>query len=223
MNVPLIRLTVLLLASWTTFLLRFVPYQTVQRCSPWNQEATDHRDFSVITFPRLAPQLQYPLNCQSHTSVPIWWFLACGRQRTLTRYSWTSPHQSVGRSLCASQARLVNTAFAQEEIARTLLERTRSTTPSLIATQRFGRSIQSKLPFIERLHRGRNIASVPSRSYRQSHRIVSPNISLHSFMTSSKRRANQLATSQTSLWPPSHPSIRHHPTCEFLNSSLGTG
>jgi len=155
--------------------------------------------------------------------VPIWWFLAWGKQRTLTQYSWTAPHQSVHRSLCTLQARSANTTFVQKGIARTLFERIRSTTPSLIATQRFGRGIRFKLPFVERLHRGRNIAHVPSRSYRRAHRIVSPNMLLRSFVISSKRRANQLANSQTSVWPPSHPLIRHHPTSQFLNSNLAIG
>src|SRR5258706_15648855 len=186
--VPLIRPTLLLFASWATSLLRFVPFQTVVCSSHWNQESTDHHDFSAITSPRLAPWLQFLLNCRRrYTAVPIWWFLAWGKQRTLTQYSWTAPHQSVHRSLCTLQARSANTTFEQKGIARTLFERIRSTTPSLIATQRFGRGIRFKLPFVERLHRGRNIAHVPSRSYRRAHRIVSPNMLLRSFVISSKR------------------------------------
>ena len=67
----------LLFAGWTTFPLRFVPYQMVQRSSHWSREATDHRAFSAIILPRLVPQLQFLLICQrSYTSVPIWRFLA---------------------------------------------------------------------------------------------------------------------------------------------------
>jgi hypothetical protein len=165
------------LAGWTTFLSRFVPFQMVQRSSHWNREATNHRASSAITLPRLAPQLQFLSHCQrSYTSVPIWRFLVWGRQKALTQYSWTAPHWSAHRSRCISQARPANTTFAHEATARTLLESIRFTTPSLIGTQMFGHGILFRLLFIERLHRGRGIAHVPSRLYRQAHRKISPNI-----------------------------------------------
>ena len=74
----------LLLATWTTSLPRFVPYQMVQHSSHWNQEATNHRAFFAITLLRLALWLEFLLNCQrKHSSTPRWWFLAWGGQRTL--------------------------------------------------------------------------------------------------------------------------------------------
>jgi len=215
---------VLLLAGWTTSLLLFVPFQVVQRSSLWSRKAMNHRVFSAITLPRLALQLQFLLNCQrSSTSVPIWRFLVWDRQKALTQYSWTAPQESAHRSRCTSQARPANTTFEHEGIARTLLEIIRFTTPLLIATQMFGRGILFRLPFIERLHQGRGIAHIPSRSYLQAHRKASPGILLRSFVTLGKKRVNQLANSRTSLWPPSYPSIRHHPTFQYLNSNLATG
>ena len=152
----------LLFASWTTSLLRFIPYQMVHRFSHWNQEATNHRAFSAITLPRLALRLQFLLNCQrSYFSVPIWRFLVWDRQRTLMQYSWTAPQESAHRSRFTSQAGPVNTTFAQEEFAQTLLRRLRRITPSLIATQMFGRGIPFKLPSVGRLRRARTIAHVP--------------------------------------------------------------
>jgi len=184
----------------------------------------NHRVFSAITLLRLAPQLQFLLNCQrSYTSVPIWRFLVWGRQKALTQYSWIAPQESAHRSCCTSQPRPANTTFEPEGIAQTLLERVRFTTPLLIATQMFGLGILFRLPFIERLHQGRGIAHVPSRSYLQAHQKASPDILLRSFVTSGKKRVNQLANSQTSVWLPSYPSIRHHPTFQYLNSNLATG
>jgi hypothetical protein len=197
----------------------------VQHSSHWSQEVTNHRAFSAITLPRLVLGPQFLLNClRSYISVPIWQFLVWGRQRTLMQYSWTTPQEFAHRFRFTLQARPVNTTFAREGFAQTLLRRIRSTTPSLIATQKFGRGIPFKLPFVGRLRRARAIAHVPLRSYRQPRQILSPNISRPSSVTSSRERANQLVVnSQTLMWPSSRPSIRHHPTSRYLGSKPGTG
>jgi len=151
----------LLFASWTASLLRFIPYQMVQRSSHWSQEATNHRAFSAITSPHLALRPQFRLNCQgSYASVPIWQFLVWGRQRTRMQYSWTTLQESAHRFRLTLQARPVNTTFVQEGFARTLLRRIRSITPSLIATPKFGRGIPFRLPSVGGLHRERTITHV---------------------------------------------------------------
>ena len=201
----------LLFASWTTSLLRSIPYQMVQRSSHWNQGATNHHAFSAITSPRLTLGLQFLLNYQRrYTPVPIWWFLLWGRQRTLMQYSWTTRHDSAHRSPSISQAILANSM--QEGIARTLLRRTRSTTPSSIATQMSGRGIPFRLKSVGRPHQARTIADVPLHSYRQFCQIIFPDISRPSFRTLSRSRANQLLNSQKSTSPSSRPSIRRRPT-----------
>ncbi len=159
----------LLFSSWTTSLLRSIPYQAVRRSSHWNQEATNHHAFFAITLPRLTLRLQPLLNCKRrYIPVPMWWFLLWGGQRTLMQYSWTTLHKSAHRSRSTSQAILANLTSVQEGIARTLLRRKRSTTPSSIATQMSGRCIPFRLPSVGRLHRARTIANVPLHSYRQS-------------------------------------------------------
>ena len=139
------------------------------------------------------------------------------------QYFWTTPHESAHRSRFISQARLANSTFEQEGIARTRLRRTRSTTPSSIATQMSGRDILFRLPSVGRLHRARTIAHVPLHSYRQTRRMISPNISSPSFVTLSRNRANQLLNSQKSTRPSSRPSILRHPTSWYLSSKLEIG
>ena len=215
----------LLFASWITSLLRSIAYQMVQRSSHWNQGATNHHAFFAITLPHLAMWPQFLLNCQrSYISVPIWWFHVWGRQRTLMQYSWTTPHKFAHPFRFISQAKPVNTTFAQEGFVRTLLRSLRSTTPSLIATQKFGRDTPFRLPFVGRPHRARTITHVPLHSYRQTRQIISPNISRPLSVTSSRKRASQLVVnSQTSVWPPSRPSTHYHPTSRYLSSKPGTG
>ena len=160
-NADWIRIA-LLFASWTTSPLRSIPYQTVQRSSHWNQEATNHRAFFAITSPRLAQRLRFLLNCERrYILVPIWWFLLWGRQKTLMQYSWTTLHESAHRSRSISQAILANSIFVQQGIAWTLLRRTRSTTPSSIATQMSGRGIPFRLKSVGRLHQARSISDAP--------------------------------------------------------------
>jgi hypothetical protein len=197
----------------------------VQRSSHWSQEATNHHAFSAITLPRLVLWLQFLFNCQrNYISVPIWWFLAWGRRRTLMQYSWTSPHKSAHRLRFASHARPVNSTFAPEGFVRTLLRSLRSTTPSLTATQTFGRGIPFMLPFVGKLHQARTITHVPLHSYPQTRQMISPNISRCSSMSSSRKHANQLvANSRVLVWPSSRLSIRYRPTSRYLSSKPGTG
>ena len=162
----------------------------VQRSLHWDQGATNPHAFTAITLPHLALWPQFLLNCQrSYISVPVWRFLVWGRQRTPMQYSWTPLHDSAHRFRFISQAGQVNTTFAQEGFVRTLLRSLRS---SLTATQKFGRGTPFKLPFVGRLHRAQTITHVLLRSYRHTRRIISPNISRPSSMTSSRKRANQL-------------------------------
>jgi len=139
------------------------------------------------------------------------------------QYSWITLQGSARRFRFTLQVRPVNTGFVQEGIARTLPERIRLTTLSWIATQMFGRDILSKLQSVGRLHRARAIAHVPLRLYRQARQIISPDISMPSSVTSSRRRASQLVNSQRSVYPSSHPSIRRHPASRYLSSKPETG
>ena len=197
----------------------------VQRSLHWNQEATNHHAFSAITLPRLVLWPQFLFNRQrSCNSVPIWWFLAWGRRRTLMQYSWTGPHKSAHRLRFASHVRQVNSTFAPEGFVRTLLRSLRSTTPSLTATQTFGRGIPFRLPFVGRPHQARTITHAPLHSYRQTRQVISPIISRPSSVSSSRKHANQLVVnSQILVWPSSHLSILHRPTSRYLSLKRGTG